>query len=679
MPPNISERTIEMHERRAVISDALNRSLDIFVSHYEEEFDDVMTNALKPLADVMRVDRINFYRLTEIDDAYRLKQIYHWDAAEGGLTDKSMYVLPDNRIVAAGLEVAMKDICLAKRLDNVSADEVAFMDIFGIQSLLAVPVFTHGEFWGLVLFQDHSNVRNFDEDCMDLYRSAARLCVSSIIRAEMTWKADEAMEAFKNRERMMEMLVKTATVFLSRSERLSDDMMTLGVGLIADMVNVDKFSVWRNSVTPAGLYASQIYRWDKELGGTATPMPTLQNVPYSRFAMPLEERFSQGESVNCHVSLLPEHSMMRQHGIESAFITPIFSGNTLWGFVFFADTRCEHHFDNNCAEMMRSAAFLVANTVIRTEMERAIHDENELNRVMFEAAPIGLTICDENFKFINCNQAALDMLGVTKQYYCDHFYALSPEYQPDGSQSQDKARANFERALSGERLVSEWMHRSLDGELIPTELTLTRAMYKNSYIALGYVYDLRNVKSMEADIQRLVSEVDYDALTGIYNRRFLDKNLKRVIKLLSRSGGMLSLLLVDIDHFKNFNDTYGHIEGDKCLTTVAEVLANSVLRDDDFVARYGGEEFIVVLPNTDEAGARGVAEKMHENLRRCKIPHKESSAAGFVTISIGGTTGDVDRKQSGGDYIRLADEMLYASKQGGRNRSTFQVLTEPQS
>ena len=199
----------------------------------------------------------------------------------------------------------------------------------------------------------------------------------------MTWKAVDAAETFKNREKMMEMLIKAAVVFLSRSENLSDDMMTRGVEMIADIVKVDKFSVWRNSTMPDGLRTSQIYRWNREFGAVP-PIPSLQNVSYSKFAMPLEEVFEKGESLNYRVSLLPDNSILKQHGVKSAFITPIFVGNALWGLVLFADSRSEHHFDDISVEMMRSAAFLVANTVIRTEMEREIRDENKLNRVMFE-------------------------------------------------------------------------------------------------------------------------------------------------------------------------------------------------------------------------------------------------------------------------------------------------------
>jgi len=162
-----------------------------------------------------------------------------------------------------------------------------------------------------------------------------------------------------------------------------------------------------------------------------------------------------------------------------------------------------------------------------------------------------------------------------------------------------------------------------------------------------------------------------DQLTGIYNRRYLDGSLKKVIKLYSRTGSSLSLLMIDIDYFKKYNDTYGHSAGDNCLKAVASALSKCVIRDGDFVARYGGEEFTVVLPNTDEKGAQVVAEKMLEKVRRCNIPHRASDIAECVTISIGGTTDVVNHLQHGSDYIKAADGALYESKKNGRNRYTF--------
>jgi diguanylate cyclase (GGDEF)-like protein len=170
------------------------------------------------------------------------------------------------------------------------------------------------------------------------------------------------------------------------------------------------------------------------------------------------------------------------------------------------------------------------------------------------------------------------------------------------------------------------------------------------------------------------AEVDYDALTGIHNRRFFDENMKRTISSLSRSGSLLSMLMIDIDFFKRYNDSYGHLEGDKCLKIVAETLSNSITRADDFVVRYGGEEFALVLPNTDEHGARLIAEKALDNIRKRNITHEQNDAADCLTISIGATTGKVEHTHSADDFVKKADEMLYKSKQNGRNRYFFEHL-----
>ncbi|MDR1703020.1 MAG: diguanylate cyclase, partial [Sporomusaceae bacterium] len=123
--------------------------------------------------------------------------------------------------------------------------------------------------------------------------------------------------------------------------------------------------------------------------------------------------------------------------------------------------------------------------------------------------------------------------------------------------------------------------------------------------------------------------------------------------------------------FKKYNDTYGHGEGDTCLITVARTLRNSITRAEDFVVRYGGEEFAVILPNTDGAGAKLLADKILENIRSCGIPHKENGVAPCVTVSIGVVTGKAEYPDEAGDYIRRADEMLYQSKRNGRNRYSF--------
>jgi diguanylate cyclase (GGDEF)-like protein len=180
--------------------------------------------------------------------------------------------------------------------------------------------------------------------------------------------------------------------------------------------------------------------------------------------------------------------------------------------------------------------------------------------------------------------------------------------------------------------------------------------------------ELRQMKTFFEQMAKI------DPVTGIYNRRYLDENLKRVINSLSRSDGILSLLMIDVDLFKNYNDAYGHSKGDICLRTIAEVLSKSLLRVDDFVTRYGGEEFVVVLPNVNEKGARMIADRLLESIRDRGIPHETSSVANHITISIGVTTGVVLHTYSGDNFIQRADKALYMSKQNGRNMYTFLQL-----
>ena len=140
---------------------------------------------------------------------------------------------------------------------------------------------------------------------------------------------------------------------------------------------------------------------------------------------------------------------------------------------------------------------------------------------------------------------------------------------------------------------------------------------------------------------------------------------------LSRSNGTLSVLMVDVDYFKRYNDKYGHEQGDVCLKQIAQALTSCITRADDFAARYGGEEFVIILPNTDQAGALMVTKKLTDNVLKMNIPHADSLVADHITISIGVTTGKVSYTQSWEDYLKRADEAMYMSKQFGRNQYTY--------
>ncbi|MCL2080824.1 MAG: diguanylate cyclase [Oscillospiraceae bacterium] len=296
-------------------------------------------------------------------------------------------------------------------------------------------------------------------------------------------------------------------------------------------------------------------------------------------------------------------------------------------------------------------------------------EATELSELMLDTSPLCVQLWDRNYNTIGCNEAAVALYGYkNKQEYIDRFLKeCSPEYQPDGQRSADKAVMLVDRAFKEGKCVFDWMHRTTDGTPMPSEITLVRVNYKNDFLVVGYTRDLREILRLEVEAEKIY----YDPLLGIHNRRFLDENLDRVLKSLSRSKSYLSLMMIDIDFFKMYNDTYGHGAGDVCLKIITEALSENITRADDFVARYGGEEFAIVLPNTDERGARLIAEKLLQCIRDRGIPHEQSDAANCVTISIGVTTGRPEYTQSAEDYVKRADEMLYRSKQDGRNRYTF--------
>lgn len=160
-----------------------------------------------------------------------------------------------------------------------------------------------------------------------------------------------------------------------------------------------------------------------------------------------------------------------------------------------------------------------------------------------------------------------------------------------------------------------------------------------------------------------------DGLTGLYNRHLLEDVLNKYMLQSSRTESPLSLLMLDIDWFKRFNDSYGHISGDKCLISVSNVLKDVLHRPNDMSFRYGGEEFLCLLPDTDRAGAEHIAKTILQKIADLKVPH-EASPFGIVTASIGLYSTSNNESYKVNEIIRNADKALYLAKQKGRNQFT---------
>jgi diguanylate cyclase (GGDEF)-like protein len=213
---------------------------------------------------------------------------------------------------------------------------------------------------------------------------------------------------------------------------------------------------------------------------------------------------------------------------------------------------------------------------------------------------------------------------------------------------------------------------ALSGWIARTHFNLAMGMIFGAFV----VYGIRSAmlqnrfsqtqKALELARERLEQLVLQDGLTGIANRRCFDQRFHQEWARARRTGNPLSLLLIDIDHFKKLNDSYGHLTGDECLVQVAHILHAALNRPGDLLARYGGEEFVALLPETDDCGALNVAERLQNTLGRSQpLP----SINRPVTISIGATTWQPLNGTPAEAVLATADRALYLAKQNGRNRT----------
>lgn len=186
----------------------------------------------------------------------------------------------------------------------------------------------------------------------------------------------------------------------------------------------------------------------------------------------------------------------------------------------------------------------------------------------------------------------------------------------------------------------------------------------------GYLFYMLHqaVRANYQERRNMHDRLHRDGLTGIYNRRMFDEHIERLWQQAMREGVVLGLLIVDIDHFKDYNDSLGHQAGDECLTKIAKLLSTGARRPLDLSARYGGEEFAIVLYGTDRASIEELSQQLQATIAATALPHPASPVKPHVTVSIGGACVVPATGRSQYGFIQLADEALYAAKERGRNR-----------
>jgi diguanylate cyclase (GGDEF)-like protein len=516
-------------------------------------------------------------------------------------------------------------------------------------------------------------------------------------------------------------LNKALEIFVSYTEKDVDEIMSNGLKPAAAAAGLDRIIIFR-TLNKGAMTFGETYRWDRILGGTAPIDDSLRKLSETTVLMRWLSIMKDDSCISLRRSEFKEDeaAFLSPRGVMSILIIPVFTENEFWGVVTCHDNTKERDFDKECIAMLRSTARMCASTIIREEKTRganqaveALKRRERMTDTLNKVSLIFLSENEEKFEDtmaagvrLITNMAELDRLILYRNHIETGSLHMSQVYRWDRDSAGSAALVDSFTNLPYSQFLPNWENHLAEGNTVNTpskllpiheaavlqsfgilSVSVIPIRINNTFWGFALFGDTRNERYFEDDVIEMMrsaaflfanafirAEVDYDSLTGIHNRRFFDENMERIIRSLSRSCSSLSLLMIDIDFFKRYNDTYGHLEGDQCLKIVAQTLSQSITRADDFVARYGGEEFVLVLPNTDEQGACLIADKLLVNIRNRNIPHEQNDAAKCLTISIGVTTDKVTHIHSAYDFVKKADELMYKSKQSGRNKYTFEHL-----
>lgn len=291
------------------------------------------------------------------------------------------------------------------------------------------------------------------------------------------------------------------------------------------------------------------------------------------------------------------------------------------------------------------------------EMALQLYEVNSLANMYQQISENSLTeiyiFYLENLKFLAVNRGARENLGYTMEEL-SNMTPLDLEAEPD----LQSLRARLEplNCGSNEQLLFNSLHRRKDGSLYSVEIHLQLHCCQGKKVCVAFVIDQTDRMAMEEELWLLAVT---DALTNVYNRRYFTQKLEEEIERATRSGSNFSLVMLDIDRFKNVNDRYGHNAGDLVLKSMAEMIRNRI-RKIDTIARWGGEEFVLLLPETDVNAAMSLAETLRKQLSQMEIP-----GVGQITASFG--VAGYFPEDTVDTLVNRADQRMYEAKSAGRN------------
>ena len=379
----------------------------------------------------------------------------------------------------------------------------------------------------------------------------------------------------------------------------------------------------------------------------------------SRYADRIAPLFDGGPSAifssQLHRHFIPISFPNGRHRVQHTTVTPLVIDDEIYALISLQDV-------TDLTRIAQDARDLHAKAVREIEERRKAEGQLRLAAGVFASTSEGIFVTDANGTILSVNPAFEQITG----YSSAEAVGNTPRMLKSGRHDQNFYAHIWDRILTEGTWKGEVWDKRKNGEIYPQNMTVGAIWDENGFIRqfAAIISDITDRKEMEEKLRYLSMR---DGLTGLFNRRTLDEELENEWRRAVRAPAPFSMILLDIDYFKLFNDTYGHIEGDACLKGVAKTVGCSVRRTGDITTRYGGEEFAVILPMTPAIDATRIAETIRTSVERLAIRHEASKISSVVTVSIGVGTITPNFGITPDTIVKLADTALYTAKAGGRN------------
>jgi len=383
----------------------------------------------------------------------------------------------------------------------------------------------------------------------------------------------------EKRDNLLNVINSVAEEFLTATdEDKFEETLVKGMEHIGRCLETGCVWLWENEIIDEKLHFVLRYKWIFESGVNAPPTEIGAAFPYTES---MKELFLRGECINGPVSSLSEEDqkLLRPLGLKSTIAVPVFDHEVFWGLFCVDDYIEERCFTEDESNILNSAGLLLLNAINRNKQAAQVRDAFSRTQILFDITPLSINFWDKNAKIFDCNEESVRLFKAKdKQEYLARFDEMSPEFQEDGSKSSVMVSAYVKKAFDEGMCRFEWMHQTLDGTLLPSEITLIRVFYENDYALAAYIRDLREYKKMMSEIERnsnLLGNINEAANILLQSEiEEFEDNLKKCMGMIGEA--------VNADRICIWRNSVK--EGRLCCTQVSEWVADDKLLTDRGIA-----------------------------------------------------------------------------------------------